>query len=136
MVWVMMFQPAKLGEQELEILRHIAGRLSVTAGEVAEHFARSRGVARTTIVTMMERLRGKRYLVRKKLAGTYRYSSRIPEKTLLQSLMHDFTDRVLGGSLDPFVAFLAGRARLSEDQVRDLTRIIREVEGADHVRKP
>lgn len=131
----MIFHPARLGEQELEILRYIAGRPSVTAGEVAGHFGGSRGVARTTVVTMMERLRRKKYLTRKRIAGTYRYSSKIPQARLLQSLMHDFADRVLGGSLDPFVAFLAGRARLSDDQVRDLTRIIREAENTDGSRK-
>lgn len=127
-------QPAKLGEQELEILRHIARHPSVTAGEVAEHFAKVRGVARTTVVTMMERLRRKRFLVRRRAEGVYRYSSRMEESTLVQSLMRDFTNRVLGGSLEPYVAFLAGRARLSESQRDDLLRLIRE--AADHESEP
>ena len=129
-------EPSKLGEQELEILRHIAQHPSSTAGEVAEHFAHVRSVARTTVVTMMERLRQKRYLVRKKEGGVYRYSSRLSYSALLQSLMSDFTDRVMGGSLEPFVAFLAGHANLSEQQVRNLTQIIRDIEGAGEGGKP
>jgi predicted transcriptional regulator len=132
----MSIDPSRLGEQELQILRHIARHPSSTAGEVAEHFARARSVARTTVVTMMERLRRKRHLVREKVGGVYRYSSRMPESALLQSLMHDFTERVLGGSLEPFVSFLVGRAKLSDRQVQDLTQIIRDIEAAGEEKKP
>lgn len=125
----MRFEPGKLGDQELEILRYVAANPNLTASAVAEHFAQARGVARTTIVTMMERLRHKGYLVRKRQAGIYRYSSRVPEASLLESLISDFTQRVLGGSLEPFVAFMAGRAKLSDEQVKDLKQIIREVES-------
>ena len=129
-------EPAKLGEQELEILRHIAQNPASTAGEVAEHFGRVRRVARTTVATMIERLRRKRYLVRKKVGGIYRYSSSMSRRALLQSLMRDFADRVLGGSLEPFATFLAGRARLSKRQVDDLTQIIRDIERAGEERTP
>jgi predicted transcriptional regulator len=124
----MAVQPSKLGEHELEILKFIAQRPEVTSSDVAEHFADARQVARTTVVTMMERLRNKGYLIRKKSGGVFRYSSRIAESTLLQSLMRDFVDRVLGGSMEPFVSFLAGRAKLTERQVENLTQIIREIE--------
>jgi predicted transcriptional regulator len=132
----MALAPAKLGEQELEILRHLASRGPATAGEVADHFGRTRGVARTTVVTMMERLRRKRYLARRRVGGVYRYSSRITEPTLLKSLLHDFVDRVLGGSLEPFAAFLTGRGKLSAEQSRRLEQIIREVQDNETRRRP
>jgi predicted transcriptional regulator len=123
--------PSNLGEQELEILRHISRHPSVTSGAVAEHFAQARNVARTTVVTMMDRLRKKGYLVRKKIDGIYRYSSRMPESTLLQSLIRDFADRVLGGSIEPFASFLAKRANLSKRQRQDLAQIIRDIETGE-----
>jgi predicted transcriptional regulator len=119
--------PSKLGEQEFQILRYIAQHPAMTAGEVAEHFASTRSVARTTVATMMERLRQKRYLVRKKVDGVYRYSSRLSYSALLQSLMRDFVDRVMGGSPVPFIAYLVEHSNLTEKQAENLSQIIREI---------
>ena len=45
--------------QELSVFRHVADRAPVSVGQVAEEFAEREGLARTTILTVMERLRQK-----------------------------------------------------------------------------
>ena len=44
-----------IGEQELALLRHIADRGSATVGEAADEFGTARGLARSTVLTMMEK---------------------------------------------------------------------------------
>src|SRR5207249_331104 len=60
-----MEQPS-LGDQELEVLRFVAEHAPISVGEVAERFGEPRGLARTTILTVMERLRKKGFLTRSK----------------------------------------------------------------------
>lgn len=118
----------RIGRMEMEILRFVADRHPVTVREVAEHFAREKGYARTTVLTVMERLRRKGYLTRKKVGGTYQYSPRQPKMSLLQALVRDFVQSVLGGSLSPFIAYLVQEAKLSDEELRELQRLVRDLE--------
>jgi predicted transcriptional regulator len=65
-----------VGDQELALLRFIAETGPSTVGEVAEKFGEPRGLARSTVLTMMERLRQKAHLEREQVEGVYRYSTR------------------------------------------------------------
>ncbi len=114
-----------LGELELEVLRHISEHAPATVGEVAEHFASARGLARTTLLTVMERLRRKGYLTRKKAGGPYRYSPTTPKQDVLRSVVREFVARALGGSSQPFVAYLSEEADLTEPEIADLRRLVR-----------
>ena len=53
---------ASLGPLEIEILRYIGDHYPISVAEVAEHVAQTTGQARTTVLTIMDRLRGKGYL--------------------------------------------------------------------------
>jgi len=121
-----MKRPA-LGDQELSVFRHVADRAPVAVGEVARHFAGRRGLARTTILTVMERLRRKGYLKRRKVDGIYRYSPTVPKRDVVRSLVRDFAERVLAGSPQPFVAYLAEDADLSDAEVEQLTGLVRDL---------
>ena len=50
------------GEQEWEVWRCIADRAPVTGRAVVEQFAAQRGLSRSTVLTVIERLRKKGYL--------------------------------------------------------------------------
>ena len=117
----------KVGQEELAVLRFIQETHPVTVREVADHFA-SRGKARTTILTVMERLRGKGLLVREKVSSSYRYSPAIEDVQLMQSLVGDFVTKVLGGSLAPFMAYMSETSELSDDELKKLKRIVRDLE--------
>ena len=118
-----------LGEQELRVLQHVAAHPDgCTVGEAAAHFAANGGLARTTVLTVMERLRAKRYLARRKSAGVYRYACRLPQAQLLRGLVRDFTDKILGGSVAPFVAYLADEAKLSDAELDELKQLVRDLD--------
>lgn len=121
-------RPASIGQAELDVLRHIADENPVTVGEAADHFARTKGYARTTVQAMMERLREKGFLDRRKLRGTYHYAPRIPQADLLRRLVREFVERTLGGSLEPLVAYLSQDAHLNDEQLAELKRLVEELE--------
>lgn len=118
----------RLGRMEADILRYIADHYPVTVRGVAEHFAKEKGYARTTVLTVMERLRQKGYLTRKRVGSAYQYSPIRPKENLLRALVQDFIQSVLGGSLSPFMAYLAHNAELSEEEFRELRRLVRELD--------
>jgi len=117
-----------LGDQELRVFRCVADRAPVAVSEVAEEFGEREGLARTTILTVMERLRRKGYLKRRKAGGVYRYSPTVPKSEVVRSLVRDFAERALAGSPQPFVAYLAEEAELSEAEVEQLGELVRGLE--------
>lgn len=110
----------KVGEQELAILRWVAERGPVSVGEAAEAFGAPRGLARSTVLTMMERLRAKGRLTRRRAGGVFLYRSPEPPEQVLRSAVSRFVQGALGGSVSPFVQYLAEAEDLSEDEVEEL----------------
>ena len=113
-----------LGEQELALLTHVADSGALTVGEVADTFGRERGLARSTVLTMMERLRRKGYLTRRVADGVYRYATRTAPSAAVRRAVQTFVDRTLGGTVSPFVAYLAEHERLSDEDVAELEALL------------
>lgn len=118
-----MNKPQTLGDQELTLLRYVTDHAPVTVREAAEQFGEPHGLARTTILTMMERLRQKNYLTRFKDQGAFQYQPVIAKTELMQTLVRDFVEKSLGGSLSPFVAYLS-ESKLSERELADLRQLV------------
>jgi predicted transcriptional regulator len=113
-----------IGEQELALLRLIADRGTLTVGEAADEFGTSRSLARSTVLTMMERLRRKGHLTRRLLDGVYRYRARLSSAELLRSAVQRFVERNLDGSVSPFLAYLSEAREVSDDELRELEDLV------------
>ncbi len=121
-------QPEPLGRVQLEVLQYVADHHPVRVGEVAEHFARTEGKARTTILTVMEKLREKGYLIRRKRKGTFHYSPRLAKSDLMASVVQRFVEESLGGSVSPFITYLAKSGKLSKSEMARLKNLVRDLE--------
>ena len=124
-----MRQPKNIGQGELEVLQYIHDHHPASVREVAEHFGQSKGLVRTTILNVMERLRKKGFLIRKKSGGTYRYSPREAKADFFNSMVGDFVRRALGGSVSPFVAYLVREADLNDDELNELKRLVAQLDS-------
>jgi predicted transcriptional regulator len=113
-----------IGEQELALLRHIADKGSVTVGETADDFGAARGLARSTVLTMMERLRRKGHLARRVADGVYRYRARVSSAELLKGAVQRFVERNLDGSVSPFLAYLSESGQVSDRELRELETLV------------
>jgi predicted transcriptional regulator len=98
--------------------------------------AETSGQARTTVLTTMERLRRKGYLCRKKVQGVYRYWPKMAKDELFRQLVGTFVKTALGGSVAPFVAFLAQSGPLSDSEMASLRRLVRDLESKRKEAKP
>jgi predicted transcriptional regulator len=115
---------SSIGEQELALLRYIADTGGATVGQAADQFGTERGLARSTVLTMMERLRRKGYLVRRLADGVYRYRARSSSAELLKSAVQRFVERNLDGSVSPLLAYLSDGGNVSETELRELEEIV------------
>lgn len=119
---------AGLGRSELEILQYIQEHHPITVRELAEHLAETKGHTRTTALNTMERLRQKGYLTREKVEGVHQYSPTQQKPQFMRTMVRDFVQQVLGGSVDPFVAYLAQEATVSDVQLEELKLLVEQLE--------
>ena len=69
--------------------------------------------------------------MRKKSGGIFQYQPRVGKADLLRSLVGDFVEKTLGGSLSPFVAYLSRDAKLSEQELDELKQAVSGLGGKD-----
>lgn len=124
-----------IGKEELAVLQYVQENAPVTVRQAADYFAEF-GKARTTVLTMMERLREKGLLEREKSGGAFRYQPAVESTAVMKSLVGNFVQHVLGGSIAPFMAYMSEASELSSEDVRQLKRIVQELESKNRKSKP
>ena len=114
-----------IGDQELALLQYIAESGDASVGEVAAAFGESRGLARSTVLTMMERLRAKAYLQRKQVdGGVFRYSTTARQDDVVRHAVGSFVEKTLQGSVSPFVAWMSQRTEVSDNELAELEALV------------
>jgi predicted transcriptional regulator len=131
-----MGQREKIGSAQLEVLRYVQDHHPVTVRQVASHLAETRGLTRTTALNVMERLREKGHLQREVVDGVFHYFPVQSKVQLLRGLVRDFVEQALQGSLEPFVAYLAEEADLSDEELAQLQKKIRNLPGPKTEEQP
>jgi predicted transcriptional regulator len=118
-----------IGEQELEIFKFVADSGPVPARDVVEYFGKDDRWHRSTVLTVLERLRAKGYLTRKRSGAVYLYSAKVAMPEVLQSLVGQFVERTLGGSVSSFTAYLAQTKKISDDEYADLMKAVQALKS-------
>jgi predicted transcriptional regulator len=124
-----------LGEQELEVLKYVTEHQPTSVRDVAEAFAVSHGLARTTIITVLERLRTKGYLTRAKGDGAFEYRPTQDQGEIMKDLVRNFVASTLGGSVSSFVAYLAEGPALAPSEVAELRALVDQMDSSEESTK-
>ena len=118
----------KLTDAELEIM-HVVWELdNATVREVHERLNQRRALAYTTVMTMMNILEEKGHLTRNKQGRAYRYEPVRPKSQVISGMVDDFVGKVFEGSARPLVLGLVKDRKLSEKDLEEIARLIKEVE--------
>ena len=119
-----------IGDQELALLHYLADHEPASVGEIAAGYGEPRGLARSTVLTMMERLRGKGYLKRRQLQGVYRYSTAAGGPgEVMRTAVGQFVEKTLSGSVSPFVAWISERAKVSDSELAELEALVAQLQS-------
>ncbi len=115
----------RLGEMEIQVLRLIWEHQPCTERQVSDLVRQERDVARTTVLKTMQRLEAKKLLVRVPGVGPVRFRAAFEASRVLPQLIRRFIERILGGSPEPLVAYLAESRNLSAKDLESLRNIAR-----------
>lgn len=118
-----------LGETEMEVLQHVWDLERATVSDVQERILVTRKVAYTTIMTVMKNLADKGYLAFERDGNQFVYRAARPEEEVKHSLLQGLMDKVFGGSAHQLVQTLVRHERMTEEEQRELRRIIDSMEG-------
>jgi predicted transcriptional regulator len=118
-----------IGDQELALLHYLDENKSASVGEVATGFGDPRGLARSTVLTMMERLRSKGYLRRRQVQGMFRYSTATRPAEAMRTAVGSFVEKTLSGSVSPFVAWMSERGEVSDDELAELKALVNQLQS-------
>ena len=118
-----------IGDQELALLQYIGENEPASVGEVAAGFGEARGLARSTVLTMMERLRSKGYLQRAQHQGVYRYQSTAQQQEVVSSAVGSIVEKTLQGSISPFVAWMSEKAEVSDNELAELEALVSRLQS-------
>jgi predicted transcriptional regulator len=123
-------QPS-LGAQEMALMRFVGERQPISMREAADEFGEPNGLARTTVLTMLERLRKKRVLLRAKKGGIFFYRLAGEQTEVLHGLVQSFVEKTLGGSITPFVAYLTQSKSLTSEEMEALEKFVIEMKQSE-----
>ncbi len=124
-----------IGDQELALLRFVSEHHQVSVAQAVEGFGLPRALARSTVLTMMERLRKKGHLRRRQIDGLYQYAPKTAPGAAVRQAVQSFVDRTLGGSVAPFVAYLSEREQFSDSEIAELETLLARL-NRDRRKKP
>ena len=117
-----------LTPQELAIMKVVWRLEKSTVRGVYEALRKTRPIAYTTVMTMMNVLEDKGYLEKKSNGRAHVYSPTKPRHQVVGAMVRDFIDRVFDGASGSLLLHLAKDSRLTERQRKAVQRIIEEID--------
>jgi BlaI family penicillinase repressor len=111
--------------QELEIMKVIWKLGTPTVRLVYEELLKSRKVAYTTVMTMMNILEQKGYLKKRQGDRAFIYTPSRPEKQVILALVRELVDRVFNGAAEPLLLHLVEDDQLTKEELDEIRKSIR-----------
>jgi predicted transcriptional regulator len=115
-----------LSAQQLEIMNIVWEHGDATVRDVYEALRARRSVAYTTVMTMMKLMEARGHLKKWVEGRAFVYRAVEPRRRALRRIVRDFLDRVFNGSAEPLLAHLVEEKRLSQKDLDQISRMIRE----------
>ena len=119
-----------LGQLELEVLKIVWDKQGCSVPEAAEDLGRHKGYARTTILTVFQRLYKKGFLERRKQAGVFCYYPTQQKNAVLGNLAHQFVQNIFEGSASGLVQHLTD-SNVSAEELARMRQIIDDAMAAE-----
>ncbi len=117
-----------LGETEMEVLHHVWALGEATVADVRARILEEREIAYTTVMTVMKKLADKGYLQYEKEGRSYVYAPARPPGEVQHRLLQKLIGSVFNGSPLALVQTLVRHEDLSDEERRELARLIDTME--------
>lgn len=114
-----------LGQLELEVLKTVWDHPGSSVTAVTDILLEQKEHARTTILTVIQRLHKKGFLDRKKETGAFRYYPTDSKETVMGGLTRRFIENAFDGSASSLVQQLT-QTKLSTSELEEMRNIIEQ----------
>ena len=124
-----MTQDHRLSELQLAIMRVLWAASEATVADVHAALSAERGLAPTTIATMLSRLEKRELIAHRTEGRQFVYRPLVSEAEVQSSMVVDLADLLFEGDMAELVSHLLRKRDFSED---DLARVKSLIEAREH----
>ena len=114
----------QISDAEWEVMKAVWDRQPVPASDVVEQLRREQGWAPRTVKTMLNRLVSKGALSYAVEGKRFLYSAKVNRDACVRRESRSFLSRVFDGSVTPAVVHLLTHSKLSDDELKQLRRVL------------
>ena len=118
----------QLTELQLAIMRVIWDRSEATVQEIWEALHAERGLAQTTVATMLSRLERRGVVTRRAQARQYHYRAAVTEQEVQHSMVGELTERLFDGDVTALVQHLLTGEDVSPGDIAKIRDMIERVD--------
>ena len=118
----------QLTELQLAIMRVIWDKGEATVQDIWEALHSDRGLAQTTVATMLSRLERRGVVTRRAEARQYRYRSAVTEHEVQHSMVGELTERLFDGDVTALMQHLLSGEDISPGDLAKIRDMIDRVE--------
>jgi predicted transcriptional regulator len=118
----------QLTELQLAILRVIWDKAEATVQDIWEALHKDRGLAQTTVATMLSRLERRGVVTRRAQARQYHYKAAVTEQEVQHSMVGELTERLFDGDVTALVQHLLSGEDISPGDIAKIRDMIERVE--------
>jgi len=123
-----MSKPSQVGDLQLAILRVLWAHGEATAGDVHAALQPERGLAPTTIATMLKKMEGRGLVTHRDEGRRFIYRPALSEETVTRAMVADLTDRLFGGKVTELVNHLIAEHDIDRAELAELNRLVAQAE--------
>jgi len=116
--------PRQLGDLQLAILQVLWDLSEATVTDVHQALLSERGLAPTTIATMLKRMEEKGVVTHRAEGRKFIYRPAYTEEQVTKGMVADLTERLFGGNPLALVSHLIARHEIRPDDLSELERMI------------
>lgn len=117
----------RISDAELAVMEILWAESPITATDVAARLAGDRDWSITTIKTLLSRLLAKSAVGYAQDGRRFLYSPLVAREDYVTGESRRLVDRLFGGKFMPLVAHLAEQEKLSDDDITEIERLLREM---------
>jgi len=121
--------PQDVTDAELSVLQILWDSGPSTIRELADQLYPDGGTGGyATVQKLLERLEGKRFVVRDRSGGAHTFEARVDRDELIGRRLEDIVDKLCDGSFTPLLTQLVRRPNLSRDEREALRELVDELD--------
>jgi BlaI family transcriptional regulator, penicillinase repressor len=119
----------RISDAELTVMEVLWAEAPLTATDVASRVAASKDWSLATVKTLLSRLSAKAAVNYYPEGRKFLYSPLVAREDYVSGESRRLVDRLFGGKFMPLVAHLAGQENLSDADIAEIEKLLREMKS-------